>query len=39
MNGFGKPIGVIAIMLFLLLTCSYTVNQTEQVIITQFGRR
>lgn len=25
-------------MLFLLLTCSYTVNQTEQVIITQFGR-
>ncbi|WNB77069.1 protease modulator HflC [Methylomonas koyamae] len=38
MNGFGKPIGVIAITLFLLLACSYTVNQTEQVIITQFGR-
>lgn len=38
MNGFGKPIGVIATTLFLLLTCSYTVNQTEQVIITQFGR-
>ncbi|WFP50584.1 protease modulator HflC [Methylomonas sp. EFPC3] len=38
MSGAGKSLGLIAIALVFLLTCAYTVNQTEQVIVTQFGK-
>ncbi|TPQ29069.1 protease modulator HflC [Methylomonas koyamae] len=38
MSRAGKSLGLIAIALIFLLTCAYTVNQTEQVIVTQFGK-